>query len=303
MKSSKADQEIIRVSRSSGPEAKAELIRAIGYRKIEAGLQYTIGQISDSNSKVRLAAIETAGMIGTRDDLNEVKNRSLTGVISEAEVIVEALTRISLNSGDPDWCADEINASFATFSNESPMIILISTLGNIGTDTSLGYIRPFLSYDSYEIQFAALKALSTWQNDAPLPFLEEYLKTSDKDKNRQMAQVGIVNLVQNSGKLTSEEKSEKLEISFLSAQSKAEKVIVLNGISRIYSLRAMDFVISQLTNPDLSTTAQEAFIRIADNLKYSYETTVIEKIDSIADYETDEGFSAKLKLLKRSIEL
>jgi hypothetical protein len=180
---------------------------------------------------------------------------------------------------------------------------LISTLGNIGTDTSLGYIRPFLSYDSYEIQFAALKALSTWQNDAPLPFLEEYLKTSDKDKNRQMAQVGIVNLVQNSGKLTSEEKSEKLEISFLSAQSKAEKVIVLNGISRIYSLRAMDFVISQLNNPDLSSTAQEAFIRIADNLKYSYETTVIEKIDSIADYETDEGFSAKLKLLKRSIEL
>jgi HEAT repeat protein len=281
------------------------LIKAIGYRKIDEALEYTIAQISISDPKVRLAAIETAGMIGTRDDLNEVKYRALTGVISEAEaeVIVEALTRISLNSGDPDWCADEINASFATFSNESPMIILISTLGNIGTNASLSYIRPFLSYDDYDIQFAALKALSTWQNDAPLPDLEEYLQAGEYTKNRQMAQVGVVNLVQNSGSMTGDEKARKLKAAFQSAQSTAERVIVLNGISRIYALQAMDFVISQLNNEELSSVAQEAFIRIADNLKYSYEAIVIQKIDSIAGNEIDEEFKTKLKLLKRSIEL
>ena len=305
MDSPVTDEKIIEGAKRSSDLLKSELIKAMGYRKINSSIDFVIDEINNQNSQVRLSAIETAGMIGSKDHLRKVINATKIGsnATIESDAIIAALTRISLNSNDPDFCIEEVYQSIKPTSIGSSLIILISTLGNIQTDASLKYLKSFLKYNDPEIQFACLKAFAGWSDDTPLPLLEDYLQISDYNRNRQQALVGIVNLVQRSKNLSGDGKSERLIASFKSTQTTQEKVIVLNGISRIYSMKAMDFVINQLEDPVISETSREAFIRIADNLRHNYTEVIIQKIDSITESTTDDGFKNRLDILKRSVEL
>lgn len=307
MESEETDKEILGLAKTEDNQVRSELINAMGYRKIEEARDFVLQQISGQNVKVRLAAIETAGQICTDDALGSVIGNSIKDhVISEDEskIIIDALTRISLNSDDPDFCVEQIHQSLMTDSREEALIVLTSTLGNIQTDVSLGYLKTFLKWDDApDLQFSCIKALSNWYNDAPLPDLEQLLPELQNAKNRQQTQVGIVNLVQGSDKLSGDEKAAKLITSYENAQTVPEQVIVLNGISRIYSVKAMDFVISKLEDEAIRETSQEAFVRLADNLRYSFEDMVINKVDSLITNTPNEDFREKLKILKRSIEL
>ncbi len=304
MEGDDTNQIILEEAAKSDDLIRSELILAMGYRKIVQAIGFVLSQITNKNHAIRLAAIETAGKIGTDDDLKSVITGALSGIKqSEEEIVTEALTWISLNSDFPDVCVGTIHENLSSASDVMSIIVLISTLGNIGTDQALDYIRPYLSHDNFEVHFAGLKAFSVWHNDAPLADLEHYLSNAQNLKNRQQALVGIVTLVQNSDQLSGEQKTQKLAETYKNTSVTAEKVIVINGISRITTLESLDFVIDKLEDEAIKEASREAFIRIADNLRYNLDSRVTSKIDTVMATTTDDDFKEKLVILKRSLEL
>ena len=304
MEGENTNQKILEEAAKSNDIIRPELIMAMGYRKISQATGFVLSQITNKNQAIRLAAIEAAGKIGTLDDLDSVISRALTGIKqSDVDIVTEALTRISLNSDQPDACVESINDNLKSASDVTSIVALISTLGNIGTDLAFEYIRPYLGDGDYEVHFACLKAFSSWHNDAPMDDLEQYLSNSKNLKNRQQALVGIVTLVQNTDQLTGVQKSQKLTETYKNASTTAEKVIVINGISRISTMESLDFVTGKLEEEDIKNAAREAFIRIADNLRYNMDSQVVGKIDTVIAATSDQDFKEKLIILKRSLEL
>jgi len=299
-----ADQKIMEGIGKANYQVNSELIKAIGYRKITEAADLVIPQIGSENSVVRIAAIEAIGKIGSENKLSSVISMSLDGVKSaEANIIIEALTSISLNSDNTSSCVEIINRTLVAKSDKFSISILISILGNIGDESTLDYIRPFLYHDDFDVQYTCVKALSDWPDDTPLTDLEKFITITENEKNRQLAMIGIVKLVQKSKKINENEKSEVLIKTFSFTKTNHEKIIVINGISRIKSMLALNFVISQLNNEAIKNSAQEAFIRIAGNLQSSMEVTIISKIDSLAKISTQDEFKERLRILKRSLEL
>ena len=304
MEGDNTNQKILEEAAKSNDLIKPELIKAMGYRKVNHATDFVLSQITNKNQPIRLAAIETIGKIGTVNELNTVISRALSSIKrTEVDIITEALTRIALNSNDPDTCVETINENLKSTSDVTSTIVLIPTLGNIGTDQALAYIKPHLGHQDDDVQFACLKAFSAWHNDAPLGDLEQYLSSSKNLKNRQQALVGIVTLVQNTDQLTGVQKSQKLMETYKNASTTAEKVIVISGISRISTMESLDFVMGKLEEEDIKNAAREAFIRIADNLRYHMDNRVVSKIDTVIAETTDADFKEKLMILKRSLEL
>lgn len=304
MEGDNTNQKILEEAAKSSDIIRPELIMALGYRKVNQATGFVLSQITNKNQAIRLAAIEAAGKIGTIDDLDSVISRALTGIKqSDVDIVTEALTRISLNSDQPDACVESINDNLKLASDVTSIIALISTLGNIGTDLAFECIRPYLGDGDYEVQFACLKAFSAWHKDKPMDDLEQYLSKSQNLKNRQQALVGIVTLVQNTDQLTGVQKSQKLTETYKNASTTAEKVIVINGISRISTMESLDFVMGKLEEEDIKNAAQEAFIRIADNLRYDMDSRVVSKIDTVIANTSEADFKEKLMILKRSLEL
>lgn len=305
MNDQNTDQRIVELSRTARGQQKAEYIMAIGYRKIEEATGYVISQVSSNDNSVRKAAIESAGKIAGKDYLDEVMKNAFSSNIKETEkqLIVDALTRIAMNSNNPDECARTIDERLEVTSKESPTVIMILTLGNIGNDHAREIIKTYLDSDNENIQFACLQSFANWSNDGPLSDIESVFPNIISSKNRQQATVAFVNLVQQSGSLNGDDKAAKIIGIYSDAQSSYEKVILINGLSRLGSFKAMDFILAHLDDEQINANIQEAFIRIADNLRYGNEKKVLEKIDSLIASTAHEDFKNKLTILKRSIEL
>lgn len=304
MDSETTDAKILSELKNADGKVKAELIRAAGYRKIEASTDDVLSMLTSSNRDVRLASIETLGKIASIPVLNEAMEKMLNNMIAaESEAIAVALTTIVLNSGDPDGSLTDIYNQLDRQDKVLQQTALITVLGRIGSEKALNYILPYLRHNNTEIQFACLRTLSYWQNSDPLKSLEEFISFSSNDKNRQQAYVGIVNLTQQSETMNNQGKAEKLEAVFATAQSNPEKIILINGISRINTYESLDFVQKFLDQQGLEQASKEAFIRLADELRYNMDSRVVSKIDTVMTTTADEAFREKLMILKRSLEL
>jgi HEAT repeat protein len=298
------DQQLLAHAQDTEGKVQAELMRALGYRKVLEASSFLIGQLSQNDPDIRLAAIETAGMVCGENDLDAVIDKTLAGAREEEKAIIaEAITRISLNSDNLGSCIQKIDASLHETTKALGSEVLIKSLGKIGTEQCLELITPFLNDQNPKVQLASVQAFAAWENDDPLIRLEQFYRNADDQRARQEALAGIVRLTQLSTSMASDEKAAKLIDLFDQAASNSEQVLLINGISRTSSFTALNFISKMTDQDNVRLAAQEAFIRISDNLKYDHADLIINKIDSVATVTDSESFKQKLDILKRSIQL
>jgi len=300
------NQRIFDLARSGNVLVKPELIKANGYRKVQEAQRFVLDQISSTNLAVRLAAIEASGSICKKEHLAELL-RNVTNAkdmdANESEAFIESITRIAQNSNELEFCVNELGQALSETENHGSVSVMVRALGNIHTDGSLDILLTFLQSEHMDIQFSCLKAFAEWPDDAPLAELERAIPDLEIPKNRQQALVSMVTLVQNSSQIKNEEKASKLISAYSELRSRQEKIIVLNGLSRLWSLDAMDFILEQLNDQEIAVNARECFIRIAGELRYSYGELIVGKLDSLLQVSDSEEFKSTMSILKRSIEL
>jgi len=304
MKDENADNIIVGNAGNSKATQKIEWINAIGYRKIESGKAALITNLNNADKSISQAAIISLGKIGTSSDLQSTLDLMLSNPqAGSAEAIKNAIIAMALNTAEPAQSSQILSAKLATGLSSEASVILIGVLGEIGDDTALEALRNHLNTDNSEVQFAVLKALSVWKDDRPITDLEQILAGSIPPSNRSQAIVGLVVLVQNSRALSADEKVEKLSLVYDSSENTFDKQTLIKGVSRIYSIRALDFVMAHVNDPGVEKEAQEAVIRVAGDLREGFRDEVQAKMTTLLEQNKDSVFEEKIRTLMKSMEL
>ncbi len=304
MEGENVEQKIITKTGNSSNELVPELIKCLGYRKIEPALDLVFSFTNSNNPAIRLEAIKTLGKIGKHTDLERAIDQSFKDIkVIEAEAIERSLTSIALNTSDLNSSVRVINEKLSKFEDALSLTTLIAVLGNIGGDEALISIRSYLHDDNEDIQLTCIEAMSFWENDSVLSDLEKLIKTGLTAKNRAQTFAGIVTLVQNSDNLSEDQKSARIKAAYQFSKTDQDKKILINGISRIVSFDALDFAIAQLDAEINQKEVQECVIRIAGNLRYAHKETVAAKIDKLIKSSDSQEFIDKLIILKKSMQL
>ncbi len=298
------DSVILEKAAMKNGDEKAELLKAIGYRKIVSGKELIIANLQNPNATIRNAAIVALGKTGSFSDLKPTLDLLIAkSNPSDVEAIQNTIISMAVSSKSEGGSANILASKLAADPGANASVIIIGALGELGDDASLQTLRSHINAKDADIQFAVLKALSNWQDDRPLVDLEQVLSMPIPQANRSQAIVGMVILTQKSRTLSGDQKVEKLQAVYGTVTDTFDKKTLINGISRIYSLKALDFVIAQVNEADVKQDAQEAVIRVAGDLRDGFHDEVKASMESLLQQNEDPEFEGRINTVLKSMEL
>ncbi len=304
MNDDNADSIILANAAIKNGDEKAELLMAIGYRKIVDGKELIFANMQNPDSAIRSAAIQALAKTGTYNDLEPTLDLLITKTNpADHEAIKNALISMAVNSQPEIASVEILTAKLTTQPGVIASVILVGVLGDLGSDAALETLRRYVDAADADVQYAVLKAMAYWKDDRPLTDLEEVLKKPIVQANRSQAIVGMVILTQNSKALSPDLKVEKLEQVYAAATNTFDKQTLINGVSRIYSIKALDFVISQVNQEDVKQVAQEATIRVAGDLRDGFHEEVKAKMEALLKKNEDSIFSDRIRTVIKSMQL
>ena len=152
---------------------------------------------------------------------------------------------------------------------------MLGVLGSLGGDKALGAVRAALTDTDPEVHAAAVRALNAWPDLAAAPDLLLIVRSTSNAAERELAFLGFVKLVRESG-ATPDEKLKLLTQAATLAGSSQEKMLVLAGLGDIPSGASLRLVTPYLADPAVVEAAGAVAVRITEKLdpKFSEEIGV-----------------------------
>jgi len=296
IKGPEVDAEIIKGIQNPDPKIRLECIRSIGERNLKAGVDPVLGALEDTDRKVRLESYQVLGKLADQDKLNEIIDVSL-GATSSAErnEAERTITLIALKIQNEDERADNILAVLPDVSDDASLVMLIQSMGNIGSKTALPVIQDFLNHKNADIQIAAIKALSVWPDSAPLDDLKQVVESSTDIKAHNLALRGYIKMIQIDNKMTEEKKFESCEYAYDLATNLDEKKIVVSGLSEIPSKGTFQMAVGLLQDPELRSEAEAAISSMTGSLGRNHPEYTKAELKKLINTTEDPKFKASLE--------
>ena len=180
------------------PAVQYELLLCVGERSIAEGLNLLLMKTRSSPvMKNRLQAIKSLKSIASASDLPRLV-RILLELKGEREQLEMASTIAGVAATDRTRSigrARVVMDKLIEVKDIKERGILLRTLGKIGDDSSLSFIRPALSHESPELRDAAVRALSEWPTATPKEDLLNIAQASTEPTHKILALRAYIRMV------------------------------------------------------------------------------------------------------------
>ena len=259
------------------PQANRRLIGIdlVGRRRMVVALPGLLAAAADPNLKVRASALQRVGKLGGAVEVPPLI-KILLGSTSPQDLdnCAAALTDICLRAGTPATTTAQIITAL-TSATPAQKGALLNVLGALGGDKALAAVRAAVADSNPEVHAAAVRALTTWPDLAAAPDLLQIVGSTPNGAERDVAFLGFVRLVRESG-ATPDEKLKRLTQATPLAKSSQEKMLVLAGLGDIPSGASLRLVTPYLADPAVVEAASAVAVRITEKLdpKFSEEIGV-----------------------------
>jgi HEAT repeat protein len=295
MKGNQTDRIILEAIPAAGTDNKVELIRSIGERNMKTGTPLMLELAKNPERPIRLEAIRALGTVGDPEILQELISLLLDAPgRAERNELVKALTLVANKKTSEVRRTDELLAAIPGTKDPEACMALIEVLGNIGSDEALPVLRKFLNDPNPEIQYATIKALSIWPNDAPVMDLKELTEESDDIKKHTLALQGYVQLLSQSNALEPDRKMLAYRKVFEIAINPDEKKMVLSAVGKSGSVMGLEMAVGLLKEKDLQQEAQACFLTLLENIPDQHQEEKRRWIDEALDQSRDENFKDQI---------
>jgi HEAT repeat protein len=259
------------------PQANRRLvgIDLVGRRRMLVALPGLLSAATDANPKVRASALQRVGKLGAATEVSALIDILLRASDpQDLDGLAAALTDICIRTGPPASATATIINAFAR-ATPGQKAALLSVLGALGGEKSLVAVRVAWQDPNPEVHAAALRALTAWPEIAAAPDLLQISRATTSSAERDLAFVGFVRLVRESG-ATADEKLRQLSQAATLASSPSEKMLVLAGLGDIPSGASLRVVTPYLSDPAVVEEAGAVAVRISEKLdpKFSDEIGV-----------------------------
>jgi len=240
---------------ATGP-GKAEVARALGARKVAAGVPALTAATADPDPVVRQESFKALGVVGGPDVLPALVSAiTKTTENADRDQAVQAYASIARRAGDADRSAQPALAALPA-AEKAGKVALYQVLGRVGGAKALDAVAAGLAAPEPALRDAALRALADWPDDAAAPALLEVARSAAKQNERVVALRGYVRVVAQPGSNRAPAETTKMLGAALAVAQRPEDVkTILPALGDLKDPAALALILPHL---DLPATAEEA---------------------------------------------
>jgi HEAT repeat protein len=153
------------LKRESDDKLKAELVQAVGERRIAAGKPVLMEMVQSAAPSLRFKAIGALKDVSSPADLRDLLDLLFTITDdAEREAMQDTVASVALTIPRPPARGGAAENLLASESNPKKKADLLRVLGKIGDDTALPLMRKALADPDKNVVDAAVRGLADWPN-------------------------------------------------------------------------------------------------------------------------------------------
>lgn len=195
---------------------------------------------------------------------------------------------------DEDHRIADILTLLPEVQEEASIVMLVLSLGDIGSQAGLPVILQHLRHENQSVQIAAIKSLSVWPDSAPLEELRNLVESTYDLKIHALAMNGYVRMIQIDQEMSEARKGEEITHAFELTESLDEKKLVVSGLSEIKSKEAFQMAVNLLQNTELRPEAEAAVSAIAGPMGNRYPEYTRSELNRIIETTDNTEFKERL---------
>lgn len=295
IKGSEVDAVIIQGLQHPDPRVRQEYTRAIETRNMVDGVGSLLGLLQDPDRRVRLEAYRVLGILAGPDQMMNILDAALDAEsAAERNEAEKTITLIAMKMTDEDHRIADILTLLPEVQEEASIVMLVLSLGDIGSQAGLPVILQHLRHENQSVQIAAIKSLSVWPDSAPLEELRNLVESTHDLKIHALAMNGYVRMIQIDQEMSEARKGEEITHAFELAESLDEKKLVVSGLSEIKSKEAFQMAVNLLQNTELRPEAEAAVSAIAGPMGNRYPEYTRSELNRIIETTDNTEFKERL---------
>ncbi len=249
--------------------SRALLVGCLAERKSHEVVADLIRYADDSDENVRAGTFKALGAL-----VEEKEIPSLIGLMLKAKpdrVRFAAEQAVSVASAKVEGEDRKTAPLVAAMKDAKPeeLVSLLHCLGSLGGDQVLDIVRLSIRDTNENVQEAAIRVLAGWKDERAVADLREIAKNVQKENLRIIAFRGLVRIVSlpESVKNNAGNAVALLVEAMNMAPRTDEKRIVLGALSRIASLAALDAAQKCMSDAELGSEAELAYVKIVQQFR------------------------------------
>ena len=268
LRGSDIDKAILKkIPKETDSKVKIELLDCIGERNILEGVDVLFETVKDSDRNVRVESLKVLRTVTGPDKLPVLIDLLINAQSSsERNEAQKTLVAVAGKIEDVHARDNTILAVLPTVKDIQARCSLLSVLGELGVESSLSVLTSSLNDENEQVQAAAIRALSNWPNPRPLNDLLKVAESSGNELHRTLALRGFIHLLGLENERSDQGTILMYERAMNLAAGDTEKKKVLSALAQVKSLEALEMSKMYLGNEKLSSEAEFAVIKIAENV-------------------------------------
>lgn len=283
------DEALVDLIASKDAKARAVVTATLGARRVESALPKLVQLVAGSDLDVAAEAAKALGMIGNPQQIGSLSDVIIaTGDDALRAAASDAARSIVIRAADKAACAKTLLAALDKAKAAPARVAIIKLLPFTRDTQALVVVRVASSDASNEVSDAATRTLTDWPELSAAPFILDLAKTSTNNTYKVLAIRGAIRL----GRLKEGTMSQRLSIITTAmnlSTSAQDKQQAMAALAEIPSVGALDAIVKNLKDAELSQSAAEAVSRLSRQLAFvdsKRATAALEQAKAVA--RTDE---------------
>ncbi len=244
------------------PSIKASLIEILAVRRAQEAMPAFVAAAVDETPKVRSAAMDALGKIGTPEQLAAM----LHGIVkaakgSERDAAEKNVASVCARIKKEDLRAEALIKAMGTIP-ASDRDQLLSLVGRVGGKRLIQYVGDIAKGQDASRRKLAVDALSKWPDASVAEMLREISEKADSAE-RNAAFQAYVKVCAARDKRTDDERLESLKQAFKIAKTSDEQILVINRCRTAYHVEALRFVLPYVDDAPFAQITCETIVELA----------------------------------------
>ena len=189
------DQTILGSLEVSDPKVKSELVRAVGERRINTGIDPLLKSAQDSNSQVRRESLRALREIAGAEQVPQLVSLLLAAKPGAERTDAEGAVIAVIRRAEDKSLINQVATAYSTTKDIEARSSLLLVLGTVGNPSTLPVLREGLKSSEDDVRRAAILGLTQWPGSEAIPDLLEAAKSDPSDSYRVLALRAYIRLV------------------------------------------------------------------------------------------------------------
>ncbi len=260
-----ADDAVMAMLDSSQTSRRLTALELIGRRRMTTSIPALLKAATDSDPKVRPAALRKVGELGSGAELPELLNLLMNLRASQdLEAAERALSVVCVKADNPQSYTGKLTSLLVQARPEQKNALL-RVLGVIGGTNALNAVRSAANNRNAQVRAAAIRVLCAWKTADAAPDLLALAKGSPNSSRKTMALRGYISLVRDEN-LPTREKLAMCKNAAVLIQRNEEKKLLLGVLGTVPAAEALSIAMTHLDDPATRNEASFAAIAIGEKI-------------------------------------